>query len=650
MTFPPPHEVKLVLLGPAGVGKSAVSVQFVQQMYLEDYDDYDIYEDDWRKQLWVDGELFQVEIADTKCLDAAQSPATHDQYLRNGQGFLIIFSITAQSTFDDLEDIVESVLRVKDMGGKTTEVPLVFCGNKVDLEEERMVETHVAQEFAERYGAAYIETSAKTRTRIEEAFAELIRRVHAQNSPKKTKAEVKAEAKRLRQQHEVAKRARKTQKAAQRAVERQANIDAATPKEIPDTALPTLPAPAMPGEMRRLHERALSGGNEGVKTCDIEFVFPPQGADDAAETKLRAHKVVVLGKAGALLRDSDDDSAKPCVRGVTRVHMKQDGISLAAFRHLLSFVYSGQLDSRGADHDEHDDQDDSVNSAPSFLWGPWQSFASELETAADDFDMPRLRVMVERGGDVNSDSLFDGACSLGVMLGAEFLADVEFAFDRSGRSDDNGYSRPVTTLVAHQAVLRARSPYFERMFSLKQFAEGAQAANNPGEERIKIPMDANDCCEGALRRGLAFLYEENDASLENDLVLLATGQRGNDDPSVIVMDLWRLARRWEVERLILVVERVLVRSLTAESVCFFVQESLPSDASTGRPGLLAACMDFASYRLESVSQVESFAELDADVRERIQASHKPGLWADPEAPGKQKLKKRLGLWKASLIS
>lgn len=38
-----------------------------------------------------------------------------DLYMKNGQGFLLVYSITAQSTFNDLQDLREQILRVKDM-------------------------------------------------------------------------------------------------------------------------------------------------------------------------------------------------------------------------------------------------------------------------------------------------------------------------------------------------------------------------------------------------------------------------------------------------------------------------------------------------------------------------------------------------------
>lgn len=34
--------------------------------------------------------------------------------MKNGQGFVLVFSITSQSTFNDLADLREQILRVKD--------------------------------------------------------------------------------------------------------------------------------------------------------------------------------------------------------------------------------------------------------------------------------------------------------------------------------------------------------------------------------------------------------------------------------------------------------------------------------------------------------------------------------------------------------
>ena len=37
-----------------------------------------------------------------------------DLYMKNGQGFVLVYSITSQATFNDLADLREQILRVKD--------------------------------------------------------------------------------------------------------------------------------------------------------------------------------------------------------------------------------------------------------------------------------------------------------------------------------------------------------------------------------------------------------------------------------------------------------------------------------------------------------------------------------------------------------
>ncbi len=52
-----------------------------------------------------------------------------DLYMKNGQGFVLVYSITSQATFNDLQELRDQILRVKD----TADVPMVLVGNKSDL-------------------------------------------------------------------------------------------------------------------------------------------------------------------------------------------------------------------------------------------------------------------------------------------------------------------------------------------------------------------------------------------------------------------------------------------------------------------------------------------------------------------------------------
>lgn len=55
--------------------------------------------------------------------------AMRDQYMRTGEGFLLVFALNNLKSFDDISQYREQIRRVKD----SDEVPMVLVGNKVDL-------------------------------------------------------------------------------------------------------------------------------------------------------------------------------------------------------------------------------------------------------------------------------------------------------------------------------------------------------------------------------------------------------------------------------------------------------------------------------------------------------------------------------------
>lgn len=96
-----------------------------------------------------------------------------DLYMKNGQGFVLAYSIISQSTFNDLPDLRDQILRVKD----ADKVPMVVVGNKSDLADQRIVTTEQGQALATKYGAVFIEASAKTRVNVDQVFHELVRQI-----------------------------------------------------------------------------------------------------------------------------------------------------------------------------------------------------------------------------------------------------------------------------------------------------------------------------------------------------------------------------------------------------------------------------------------------------------------------------------------
>jgi len=164
-----PIDLKLVVLGSGGVGKSALTVQFVQGIFVEKYDP--TIEDSYRKLVEIDGTQYMLEILDTAGTE--QFTAMRDLYMKNGQGFVLAYSIIAQSTFNDLPDLRDQILRVKD----TDKVPMVVVGNKCDLSDQRIITTEQGQALATKFGAVFIEASAKTKINVDQIFHELVRQI-----------------------------------------------------------------------------------------------------------------------------------------------------------------------------------------------------------------------------------------------------------------------------------------------------------------------------------------------------------------------------------------------------------------------------------------------------------------------------------------
>ncbi|XP_072235277.1 ras-related protein ralB-B-like [Leuresthes tenuis] len=160
---------KVIMVGSGGVGKSALTLQFMYDEFVEDYEPTKA--DSYRKKVVLDGEDVQIDILDT----AGQEDyaAIRDNYFRSGEGFLLVFSITEHESFTATSELREQILRVKE----EEEIPLLVVGNKSDLEERRQVSADEVAAKATEWGVQYVETSAKTRANVDKVFFDLMREV-----------------------------------------------------------------------------------------------------------------------------------------------------------------------------------------------------------------------------------------------------------------------------------------------------------------------------------------------------------------------------------------------------------------------------------------------------------------------------------------
>ncbi|XP_023027691.1 GTP-binding protein Rit1 [Leptinotarsa decemlineata] len=171
------HRVyKIVVLGDGGVGKSAVTLQFVSHSFL-DYHDPTI-EDSYQQQAVIDGEPALLDILDTA--GQIEFTAMRDQYMRCGEGFLICYSVTDRHSFQEALEYKKLIQKVR----ATEDTPLVLVGNKFDLHLQRKVTTEEGKSLARQFGCPFYETSACLRTYVDDAFHTLVREIRRKEREK----------------------------------------------------------------------------------------------------------------------------------------------------------------------------------------------------------------------------------------------------------------------------------------------------------------------------------------------------------------------------------------------------------------------------------------------------------------------------------
>ena len=93
-------------------------------------------------------------------------------YIRSGQAFVLMYSITDRNSFEEVNRLLEQVMRVKDYDSEKSLVA-ALVGNKCDLEEDREVSTSEGKAFASAHSLLFLECSAKTNINIDTIFTSL---------------------------------------------------------------------------------------------------------------------------------------------------------------------------------------------------------------------------------------------------------------------------------------------------------------------------------------------------------------------------------------------------------------------------------------------------------------------------------------------
>jgi len=125
-----------------------------------------------------------LEILDTGCQE--EYIALRDQWIRDGEGFLMVYSIGSRSSFTRIRRFYNQVKRLK----VDTSPPIMLIGHDYDKDEEsgrvsprnREVSIQEGSDLAKELLCDFVEASAASCINVERAFFDVVRMIRRQRA------------------------------------------------------------------------------------------------------------------------------------------------------------------------------------------------------------------------------------------------------------------------------------------------------------------------------------------------------------------------------------------------------------------------------------------------------------------------------------
>ena len=121
--------------------------------------------------------------------------ALRDQWIRDGEGFVLVYSITSRASFNRIPKFYQQIQMVKESANSGSPsgggylgsgqsspgpIPIMLVGNKSDKAVERAVSAQEGASLAKELGCEFVEASAKNCINVEKAFYDVVRMLRAQ--------------------------------------------------------------------------------------------------------------------------------------------------------------------------------------------------------------------------------------------------------------------------------------------------------------------------------------------------------------------------------------------------------------------------------------------------------------------------------------
>ena len=162
--------IKILIVGDSTVGKTNFIKKYVENKFNESYfasTGIDLI----TTSIKIEGKSFKIQIWDTAGQEKYRA-MTKNLFLKT-QGIVIIFDISNETSFINLKSWMKDIKEEC-----SADIPMILVGNKLDLEDKRVIDKERAMEFAKNEKLEYIETSSKTGENINKALSLIIEKIY----------------------------------------------------------------------------------------------------------------------------------------------------------------------------------------------------------------------------------------------------------------------------------------------------------------------------------------------------------------------------------------------------------------------------------------------------------------------------------------
>ena len=175
---PTPKEsapIKILMIGDSGVGKSSILLRFTEDVFDDDLS-CTIGVDCKSEKIRVGDEFLNLQIWDTAGQEKFRSLTS--SYYRGTNAVILVYDVTQRLTFDHLDEWLRELL----MYSSRDELVMLLVGNKIDCDEQRALTRDEGAGWARKHGMMFMETSAKTKVGVQQAFQEIAQKLAALNA------------------------------------------------------------------------------------------------------------------------------------------------------------------------------------------------------------------------------------------------------------------------------------------------------------------------------------------------------------------------------------------------------------------------------------------------------------------------------------